>query len=44
MQKEDLEEKTGLEFNKIPYSLGSDISSEYSFKIVNEAIFLRLLT
>ena len=32
----ELEEKTGLEFNKIPYSLGSDINGEYSFNITNE--------
>lgn len=32
----DIEEKTGLEFNKIPYSLNGKISSEYAFKIVNE--------
>lgn len=29
----ELEEKTGLEFNKIPYSVASEASSEYAFKI-----------
>ena len=32
----ELEEKTGLEFNKIPFSLGNDVSSEYSFNITNQ--------
>lgn len=32
----ELEEKTGLEFNKIPYSLETNPSSEYSFKISKE--------
>lgn len=31
----ELEEKTGLEFNKIPYSLTNEASSEYAFKITD---------
>ena len=33
---DELEEKTGLEFNKIPYSLSNEASSEYAFKITNK--------
>lgn len=33
---EELETKTGLEFNKIPYTLTNEPSSEYSFKITDE--------
>ena len=32
----ELEEKTGLDFNKIPYTYGNDSSNEYSFNITNE--------
>ena len=32
----ELEDKTGLEFNKIPYSLNGEVTSEYAFKITDE--------
>lgn len=32
----ELEQKTGLDFNKIPYAYGNEPSTEYSFNITNE--------
>ena len=37
---DSMEKDTGLEFNKISYSIGSDVSSEYALKIGGEGLKL----